>query len=113
MKKKFIPAINGILLAIQDKSIRIQLLLAFLTLVVSVYFHVTLLELLFILSAIASVVIAEMFNTCIERTCDLYTIEKNSKIKYIKDLAAGTVLVASIYAVCVAIIVVFIHFGGQ
>ncbi len=113
MKKKFIPAINGILLAIQDKSIRLQFILAVITLLVSAYFHVTLLELLFILSAIASVVLSEMFNTCIERVCDLYTTEKNSKIKYIKDLAAGTVLFASIYAVFVAIIVIFIHFGGQ
>ncbi len=113
MKKKFLPAFKGLLLGIQDKSIRIQLIFAFITLTIALILHASLIELLFILSAIASVVITEMLNTCIEKVCDLYTKEKNEQVKNIKDLAAGTVLFSAIYAVCVASIIIFIHFGGK
>lgn len=113
MKKKFLPAIKGLFIAIQDSSIRLQLIFALITLVVALLVHASFIELLFILSAIATVVIAEMFNTCIEKVCDLYTKEKNEQIKNIKDLAAGTVLFSAIYAVCVAIIIIFIHYGGK
>ena len=65
-----------------------------------------------VISAVASVVLAEMFNTCIEKTCDLYTTEMSEKVRVIKDLAAGTVLCSAIYAVCVAVLVIVLHFGG-
>ncbi len=113
MKKKFYPAFKGLYLAIKDTSIRLQLFLALITLVVALLVRVTLVELLFILSAIAAVVLTEMMNTCIEKVCDLYTKEKNENVKYIKDLAAGTVLCSALYAVLVAIIIIFIHFGGK
>ena len=113
MRKKFKPAFNGIGIALKDKSICIQLVLGLITLFVSVLImHATALEMLFIISAVASVVLAEMFNTCIEKTCDLYTTEMSEKVRVIKDLAAGTVLCSAIYAVCVAVLVIVLHFGG-
>ena len=68
MRKKFKPAFNGICIALKDKSICIQLVLGLITLFVSVLImHATVLEMLFIISAVTSVVLAEMFNTCIEK----------------------------------------------
>ena len=53
-------------------------------------------------------IVAEILNTCIEKLCDLYTTERNEKIKFIKDLGAGGVLFASMIALSVGILI-FIH----
>lgn len=42
--------------------------------------------------------VAEIFNTCIERIMDFISLEHKPEIKFIKDLAAGAVLVAAITA---------------
>ena len=46
-----------------------------------------------------------MINTCIERICDLIDESQNEKIKYIKDLSAGSVLLASIYSIVIGCMV--------
>jgi diacylglycerol kinase (ATP) len=43
--------------------------------------------------------VTEMLNTCLERMADLISHETHPTIKFIKDLGAGAVLVASIAAV--------------
>lgn len=66
---------------------------------------VTKTELLALVFAIGLVWIAEMFNTCIERVMDFVSEQKHPEIKFIKDLAAGAVLTASITAVIIGAIV--------
>ncbi len=52
---------------------------------------------------VSAVLCSELMNTAVERLCDLYTTEKNQNIKFIKDVAAGAVLVFSIGAAVVAL----------
>jgi diacylglycerol kinase (ATP) len=66
---------------------------------------VTKLELLALVFAIGFVWVAEMFNTCIERVMDFVSVHQHPEIKFIKDLAAGAVLVASVTALAVGGIV--------
>ena len=54
---------------------------------------------------IALVWITEMLNTCVERMADLVTKSVHPEIKFIKDLAAGAVLVAAIAAVITGCII--------
>jgi diacylglycerol kinase (ATP) len=49
--------------------------------------------------------ITEMLNTCLERLADLVYQERHPEIKFIKDLAAGAVLVAAIVAVIVGLLI--------
>jgi diacylglycerol kinase (ATP) len=49
--------------------------------------------------------ITEMLNTCLERMADLISTELHPEIKFIKDLAAGAVLVAAIVAVITGLII--------
>ena len=77
--------------------------IAVLTLAVLVGVNTT--EALALVFAIGFVWVAEMFNTCIERVLDFVSLEKHPEIKFIKDLAAGAVLVAALVAIVVAIIV--------
>jgi diacylglycerol kinase len=62
-------------------------------------------EMLFVCLAIALVWITEMINTAIEKTVDLAMPNQHPLAKLAKDLAAGAVLVASVFAVVVGIIV--------
>jgi diacylglycerol kinase (ATP) len=54
-----------------------------------------------VLFAIGLVLSAEAFNTCIERTMDRLLPEPDDAVRYIKDLAAGAVLVAAITAAAI------------
>lgn len=66
---------------------------------------VTKTELLALIFAIGLVWIAEMFNTCIERVMDFVSEQKHPEIKFIKDLAAGAVLTASVTALVIGAVV--------
>ena len=77
--------------------------IAVLTLAVLVGVNTT--EALALVFAIGFVWVAEMFNTCIERLLDFVSVERHPEIKFIKDLAAGAVLVAAMVSVIVALIV--------
>ena len=57
------------------------------------------------------VITAEILNTCIERVCDLYSNEFDERIRLIKDLAAGAVLVSAIAALLCSLIILFSHIG--
>jgi diacylglycerol kinase (ATP) len=66
---------------------------------------VTKTELLALVFAIGFVWVTEMFNTCIERVMDFVSDQRHKEIKFIKDLAAGAVLVAAITALVVGVVV--------
>jgi diacylglycerol kinase (ATP) len=62
-------------------------------------------ELLALVFAIGFVWVAEMFNTCVERIMDFVSVKQHAEIKFIKDLAAGAVLVAALTALAIGLIV--------
>jgi diacylglycerol kinase (ATP) len=66
---------------------------------------VTKTELMALVFSIGFVWVAEMFNTCIERVMDFVSDQRHKEIKFIKDLAAGAVLVAAITALVVGAVV--------
>lgn len=60
---------------------------------------------LFLLVAITFVIVAEAFNTAIEKAIDLFSKERNELAKASKDVAAGAVLLSSFFAVIVGILI--------
>ena len=62
-------------------------------------------ELLALVFAVGFVWVAEMFNTCIERVMDFISDQRHAEIKFIKDLAAGAVLIAALTAIIVGAVV--------
>lgn len=73
---------------------------------------VTQTEAIALLIAVSLVWITEMLNTCIEKALDIITEEYHPKIKIIKDISAGAVLVAAIAALLIGLFVFipkFIH----
>ncbi|CAM4195333.1 diacylglycerol kinase family protein [Erysipelothrix inopinata] len=105
--KKFQCAIQGIIAGLRfDKSIKIQFVFAILSIVFFSFFRITTNEWLFVLSAIFLVLITEFLNSAIEDVCDLVEKKYDLHVKEVKDIAAGAVLLAALYAVVVAVIIV-------
>ena len=48
---------------------------------------------------------AELFNTAIEKTMDLLSPEKDPRVKFIKDISAGAVLIAAFVAILTGLII--------
>ena len=66
-------------------------------------------EWLWMVVAIVLVFAAELFNTAIEKLCDVVHPDYSEKIKVIKDLAAGAVLVCAVGAVVIGLFVFINH----
>ena len=103
--KSFVFAFRGIGTGFGERNFRFHLL-AFLTvLAAGLYFKIEKYEWLIILGISALVLSLELVKTAIERLCDLYSKEQDERIKRIKDLAAGAVLIAAILAAIIGLII--------
>lgn len=111
--KSFQYAGNGILLAIRERNFRIHVLIMVAAIILGIYFEIATYEWLAILIISALVLSLEMINSSIERTCDLYSKESNETIKKIKDIAAGAVLIAAIFAVVLGTVIFWKYFFPQ
>lgn len=100
--ESFNNAVNGIIYAFQtERNLRIHFAAAFVVLIVSLFFDFTRVEMILLVFAIVFVIIAEMFNTAVERIVDLITEEYHPLARLIKDVAAGAVLVSVINSLIV------------
>lgn len=103
---KFGSAFEGVYAGIRyDRSILIQVLIALISIVVFWLLKIDTIEWLFVISAIFVVLITEFLNSAVEDICDLLIKNYDLHVKEIKDIAAAAVLIAAVYAVLVAAIV--------
>lgn len=91
---------------------RWHLLATVLVVVLGFIFSVSREEWLALILAMALVWVAEAINTAIELTCDAVSKEKHPLIGHGKDVAAGAVLVAAVFAVMVGAVVFWPHVVG-
>jgi diacylglycerol kinase (ATP) len=104
--KSFYYAITGIRQFIRrEHNARIHLVATIGVVIAARVLNVSPLEAVALALVTGLVWITEMLNTCLERVTDLITREQRPEIKFIKDLAAGAVLVAAITAVIVGLII--------
>lgn len=116
MKERFIKqvhsfyyAIRGLLSVLKTEShMRFHLVAALYVIAFCAKFYtLTSAQWALLILTIASVFICEIFNTVLERVCDVITTEYNKNIEFIKDVSAGAVLISAIGAVIVAFIILF------
>ena len=104
--RSFRFAINGLIhLFKSEVNDQIHLLAAILAIGMGLYFQIQTSEWLWVISAIALVIILEMVNTAIEEIMDLLHPDQNPKVGVIKDLVAGAVLISAIYASAVGLFI--------
>lgn len=110
--ESFNCAVEGLVHAFRtQRNMRIHTAAAVLALVFAFAFirELSGVELLAVLSAIAFVIVCEMFNTAIEGVMDMVEDDHSEQARLVKDVAAGAVLVASLYAVAVGYLIVVQH----
>ncbi|QES88202.1 diacylglycerol kinase family protein [Rhizosphaericola mali] len=88
-----------------EHNARVHLVAAIIAILLGIYLHISKLEWLILILTIAIVLMAEMFNTCIELIADHITKERHPHIKLIKDIAAGGVLITAIAAFIIGCII--------
>lgn len=82
----------------RDRSIRLQLGLGLTACLVAWKLKCTAAEWLWILLAVALVVSGEIFNSCLEKTIDYISLERDPRAALIKDMAAAGVSVLCLFA---------------
>ncbi len=104
--QSFIHAFNGIILLFKNEhNAWIHGLLTICAIGLGFYFDISQLEWIAIILSIGIVLAAEAFNTAIEQIANFIQPEQDQRIKSIKDLAAGAVLLTAISAFLVGLII--------
>jgi diacylglycerol kinase len=104
--RSFRYAIAGIIKFIrQEHNARIHAVATVAVIIAGIVFHISYPEAAILAVVTGGVWITEMLNTCLERMADVAHPAIHPTVKFIKDLAAGAVLVAAFTAVVVALFI--------
>jgi diacylglycerol kinase (ATP) len=95
----------------KETHLKIHFLATILVTAAGIFFKITPSEWIIVISCCSIVLASELFNSAIERICDLITTERNPNIKYIKDVSAGAVLILSIGSAIIACFI-FVKYIG-
>ncbi|WJJ95687.1 diacylglycerol kinase [Algibacter luteus] len=99
-------AFKGALLLVKtEASIKIQLIIAIIVTIAGFYFEISSYEWIIQILAIGLVMSIEGVNTAIEEIANFVHPERHPKIGLIKDIAAGAVFIASVFASIVGLII--------
>jgi len=105
-KNAILIALSGIFQALKTEShLKLHFIAAVFVIGFGFWFNVSKTDWVILLLSITLVISSEMFNSALEKLCDLIMPEKHPKIKYIKDVAAGAVLISCIFALIAGFIV--------
>lgn len=108
--KSFWVAIRGIWFVIySQRNMKIHLGASAIALALALYFHLTQTEWLILWITITLVLIMESINTALEISVDLTTKKRKYRAMLSKDIAAGSVLIATINAIIVGYFLFFHH----
>lgn len=91
------------------RNIRIQSVVAVFVLLCAFLFDVRRIEWLFLVLFIVMVLVLELLNTAIEFVADLVSPRFHEHSKIVKDVMAGSVLLAAVGAVIVGSVIFFPH----
>ena len=104
--KSFFNAFRGISLMLRsERNFQIEILALVINLGLIVFLKLSPTDAAIVLLTCFFVLSTEIVNTAIEKICDIVQPEYDERVKFIKDISAGAVLILSIAAVFVGILV--------
>ncbi|WP_426278526.1 diacylglycerol kinase family protein [Chryseobacterium sp. S-02] len=104
--KSFLNAFRGVFLMLKsERNFQIEVLAFFINLFLILYLKLSTTDTVLILIVSFGVLSSEIFNTAIEKLCDIVQPEFDKRIGFIKDIAAGAVVIMTILSVVVGILV--------
>ena len=89
----------------EEPNFRIELAIAVIVIILGLIFQLSAIKMVLLFLTISMVLISEMVNSVVERLCDIYTLEQDISVKFIKDVGAGGVLLTSILAIIIGLII--------
>ncbi len=99
-------AFSGLLAAFKAEAhLKIHVLATIFIVVCGFYFNITNTQWLVIIMCCGLVITAELFNSAIEKLCNLISPQQNPTIKFIKDVSAAAVLILCVMALLIAVII--------
>lgn len=109
--KSFRDSLKGLkTVAREERNFKIEIVFACAVLFFIFYFEFTIIESLFLLTAILLVLTAEIINTAVEDLCDRVESNHDKVIGKIKDIMAAYVLVTVIGSIVIGLLVFYNHF---
>lgn len=109
----FKNAFKGLVYVLKrERNFRIELLMAIFVVILMIVIDMKKWELVILISAIFSVLVLELLNTAVERLVNIFRPGSHPYARVIKDIAAASVLLASIGATIVGIIIFWPYFFG-
>jgi len=106
-------AIKGLLKIASGKMFRLALILAISLNIWSCFYITTLFDRLIILTFTLIILCFEGLNSTLERFLDIVSPKYNKEVGVVKDMLAGTVLIAVIGATIIGVFIVMRILGGQ
>lgn len=88
-----------------ERNFQIETAAFFINLFLIFYLKLTTTDAVLIIIISSAVLAAEIFNTAIERICDILQPEFDKRIGFIKDISAGAVLLLTVASVITGILI--------
>ena len=111
--RSFLCAVYGIIAAVRKgKNIRVILVFIGMTVAAGFIFDLPATEWASVLLCCALVFTAEMANTAIEYIVDMISPDYSEPAKKVKDIAAGAVLTASLFAAIIGLVIFIPHIAA-
>ncbi len=88
-----------------ERNFQIETAAFFINLFLIFYLKLTTTDAVLIIIISSAVLAAEIFNTAIERICDIIQPEFDKRIGFIKDISAGAVLLLAVASVITGILI--------
>jgi diacylglycerol kinase len=104
--KSFGFAINGIKFCFKNEfNFKIHCMATIVVIIVCIFFSISIIEWIIVIACIASVLMAELFNTAIENLCNKVEHNTHPQIKIVKDVSAAAVVVVAIAAAIIGVLI--------
>lgn len=100
-------AFQGLKAAFSEAHLTIHLLALLFVVVLAFYFQVSKTDWCILILCSSMVICLELVNSAGEKLCDLISTEYHPKIKFVKDVLAGAVLIAAFAALVIGCIVFY------
>lgn len=107
-QKSLLNSLKGILWILKsERNFQIHVIALVINVIAMAFLKVSAIECALLVGMCILVLVTEALNTCIEKICDFIQPNKDERIRIIKDLAAGAVLLSAIGAVIVGILIYY------
>ncbi|MGH7256441.1 MAG: diacylglycerol kinase [Nitrospirales bacterium] len=108
--KKFQYAWAGLKAAVvREQSLRIQSLAGIVVVVTGAVVGLTRLEWAFVVAAVGAVLSLELVNSAVEKALDLLHPHEHEQVRFVKDVLAAAVLLASLAAAVIGLLIFLPH----